>query len=104
MMTILNSVSNMKFLGFECPECESGIHPFGEKSRNFSCSRCGANLRTTGGVLAHICATVLFVVEAVLIFSINQNTWFAVVELSLLAVLNYLLSFKIFFRVVAADP
>jgi len=86
-----------------CPECDKSIKLLTAKSSGFSCAGCGAKLLISGGAFSHVFALVLFVIEAMFLFAFVKEIWVAVVIISLLAVVNYYVSFRLFLRVTTKD-
>jgi len=80
----------------KCPKCNRDINPLKSKTNGFRCENCGENLCVKGNFAFHVFASFLFIVEAMILFSWNISTWILVVIISVLALLNYYLSSKLF--------
>ncbi len=81
-----------------CPECRKNISLLMAKSSGFSCDECGASLVVLGEIPFHIFATVLFIIEVMFLFSLDMKIWVSVIIISLLAIFNYYLSYRLFLR------
>lgn len=84
-----------------CPKCKKRIGLRKIASNNFHCSACNTQLSVSGNFRAHLFASALFVFEAFLLFAFVKVIWVAVVSISLMAVVNYYLGFRLFLRVKA---
>lgn len=86
-----------------CPKCDESVNVLTAKSSGSSCGACGARLIVCGGVLAHVFALALFIVEAMVLFSFVSETWIAVVAICVLSVANYYVGFRLFLRITPED-
>ncbi len=82
-----------------CPECGKNINLLTAKSIGFSCPGCGIKMVVGGGVVCHVFAMILFIIETMVLFAFVQTLWIAIVAIILLVVANYYLSFRLFLRV-----
>lgn len=86
-----------------CPKCGENVNVLTAKSSGFSCGSCGAYLAVSGGLLTHVFALALFVVEATVLFSFVREMWIAVVAICVLGIANYYVGFRIFLRITLGD-
>ena len=100
MMMNQNSVKIMSENKMNCPKCNNKINLLTSKSSEFLCDECGVKLAVRGGIIFHIFASVLFIVEAMFLFSLDIETWVLVLVISILAIFNYYLSSKLFLHAV----